>query len=58
MVVYCILILCLQTYLCRDTRLTTLNTRECYGYSPLMMAVFTGKLDATKNMMEVGILYA
>jgi len=39
--------------LTKDTRLTTVNTRECYGYSPLMMAVFTGKLDATKQMMEV-----
>ena len=48
----------LYEYLFRDTRLTTLNTRECYGYSPLMMAVFTGKLDATKHMMEVGILNA
>merc|ERR1719154_18489 len=39
--------------LTKDTRLTTLNTRECYGYSPIMMAVFTGKLAATKRMMEV-----
>jgi len=39
--------------LTKDTRLTTLNTRECYGYSPLMMAVFTGKLSATKQMIEV-----